>query len=57
MRDGTFSWTMEPISVNRLWAVDVAGETILIVTDANESAFESWVATVEEALSTLEWGD
>lgn len=57
MRDGTVSWNIDPVSVNRLWIVDVDGEAILIVTEANESAFESWTATVEDALSTLEWGE
>lgn len=49
-------WTVTPDRPNRVWLLDVDGETVMIVTDAPESAFENWVALVEEALATLEWG-
>jgi hypothetical protein len=48
-------WAVSPDRPNRLWLLDVGGETVLIVTDAPERAFESWIAVVEEALATLEW--
>lgn len=49
-------WTVSPDRPNRLWLLDVDGETVMIVTDAPERAFANWVALVEEALATLEWG-
>lgn len=48
-------WAVSAGRPNRLWLLDVDGETVLIVTDAPERAFESWIAVVEEALATLEW--
>ena len=49
-------WTVSPERPNRIWLLDVDGETVMIVTDAPERAFDNWVALVEEALATLEWG-
>lgn len=50
-------WSIDEGRTNRIWIVDVDGETILIVTDAPEAAFGDWSATVEEALATLEWSE
>ena len=56
IQDAQASWIAEEGRPNRVWVVDVDGETIAIVTDAPEGAFESWTATVEDVLGTLEWG-
>jgi hypothetical protein len=50
-------WSIDEGRTNRLWIVDVDGETVLIVTDAPEAAFADWSTIVEEALATLEWAE
>ena len=50
-------WSIDEGRTNRLWIVDVDGETVLIVTDAPEAAFADWSAIVEDALTTLEWAE
>ncbi len=55
--EGTTEWSVVPNRPNRVWIVDVDGETVLIVTEAVETAFENWVAVVEDALATLKWSD
>jgi hypothetical protein len=57
IEDAEFVWLVEEGRPSRAWIVDVDGETVMIVTDAPEGAFESWTATVGDALATLEWGD
>jgi hypothetical protein len=54
--DSEGAWVVEPDRPSRIWIVDVDGEAVMIVTDAPERAFDNWVAVVEEALSTVEWG-
>ena len=39
----------------RLWIIDLEGQTTVIGTTTRETAFEDWVAIVEDALATLEW--
>jgi hypothetical protein len=56
-RAGQATWSAESGRPNRIWVVAVGGEPIMILTDAPERAFESWVAVVEEALATLEWSE
>lgn len=55
--EGSAGWVIVPNRPNRVWIVDVDGETVLIVTEAVERAFENWVAVVEDALATLKWSD
>ena len=50
-------WSIDEGRTNRLWIVDVDGETVLIVTEAPEAAFADWTGVVEDALTTLEWGE
>ena len=50
-------WSIDEGRTNRLWIVDVDGETLLIVTEAPDAAFADWSAVVEEALGTLVWGE
>jgi hypothetical protein len=49
-------WAVSVGRPNRVWIVDVDGETVMIATDAPEEDFESWAQTAEAALSTIEWG-
>lgn len=50
------SWFTVEGYPNRFWVVDVDGETLMMVAEAIESDFETWVTEVEEVLATLEWG-
>ena len=50
-------WSVDEGRTNRLWIVDVGGETVLIVTEASEAGFDDWTAIVEEALATLAWAE
>jgi len=52
---GAGGWLILPDRPNRIWIVDVAGDTVLIGTSAIEGAFESWTTTVEAVLATIEW--
>ncbi len=49
-------WVVAEEMPNRLWVVDVNGETVVIVTEASEGFFETWAAEVNEVLSTITWG-
>ena len=50
-------WSIDEGRTNRLWILDVDGETVLIVTEASEAGFDDWTAIVEEALATLVWAE
>jgi hypothetical protein len=49
-------WSVVEDTPNRLWVVDVNGETVVIVTEASEASFETWATEVDEVLSTITWG-
>lgn len=48
-------WAVVESRPTRAWIIDVAGETLVILTDAPEDAFEDWARLVEDVLATLEW--
>ncbi|HEX2767612.1 MAG TPA: hypothetical protein VHR55_13355 [Candidatus Limnocylindria bacterium] len=50
-------WVVLEDRPNRAWIIDLDGTEILILTDAPSAAFDAWVATTEEVLSTLTWSD
>ena len=52
---GAGGWLVLPDRPNRIWIVDVAGDTVLIGTSATEGAFESWTTAIEAVLATIEW--
>ena len=52
---GAGGWLIFPDRPNRIWIVDVAGDTVLIGTSATEVAFESWTTMMEAVLETIEW--
>lgn len=56
-REGWGDWTVTPDRPNRVWAVEVAGEVVVIVTDAPAAAFDDWVVQVEEVLGTIDWSE
>jgi hypothetical protein len=49
------AWSIERSRPNRIWLVDVEGTILMIVTDAPAGAFDSFAATADAALATLEW--
>jgi hypothetical protein len=49
------AWSIERGRPNRIWLVDVDGTILMIVTDAPAGAFDTFVATADAALATLEW--
>jgi hypothetical protein len=55
--DAQHFWSIDEGRPNRVWVLDVDGETVLIVTDSPERAFDTWADSVGEALTTLEWGE
>lgn len=55
VREAFGEWSMSPGRPSRVWILEVGGEVLVILTDAPERAFDSWAATVEEALSTIVW--
>ena len=55
-QDDSGYWPIVEGRPTRAWFVDVDGETLAIVTDAPERAFDEWAASAEEVLATLEWG-
>jgi hypothetical protein len=48
-------WAIVPDYPNRIWVVDVAGETILILTESTEGGFADWADTVGQVLATIDW--
>lgn len=54
LTDGN-GWVVVEGTPNRLWVVDVNGETVVVVTEASEGVFETWAAEVDEVLSTITW--
>lgn len=56
IREAWGEWTVDDGRPNRLWIVDVDGEIVVILTDAPDGAFDTWIETVEQVLATIEWG-
>jgi hypothetical protein len=52
---GAGVWEVVENQPSRVWVVDVDGEVVLIVTDAQERSFDAWIAVVEPLLQTLTW--
>ena len=47
-------WVQEDRTV-RVWIVSVDGETLMVWTDARDSLFADWEASMADILGTLEW--
>jgi hypothetical protein len=48
-------WSVSGGLPDRVWVLDVDGETVLIATDAPEDEFADWTTEVEDVLSTIAW--
>lgn len=53
---GSPGWVIVNGFPNQVWVVDVNGRPVFVAAEASESSFDAFVASVEEALSTLNWG-
>jgi hypothetical protein len=42
---------------DRLIALDVEGETVIIAAEASEGEFEEFLPKAQEVLDTVEWGN
>ena len=56
-REAFGEWSLEAGRPHRVWILEVGGELLVILTDAPERAFDSWVATVEDVLATIVWAE
>ncbi len=52
---GSAQWVMVENRPNRAWIVELDGTEVLIITDAPDGAFDTWIAQVEASLATLTW--
>jgi hypothetical protein len=50
-----WAWVLTPGRPARLWVLDVDGETVVLMSDAREDRFDTWKATIEQVVATLEW--
>lgn len=57
IRGADSAWIVAEGGKTRAWIIDMDGSELLIITDAEERPFDSWVEQVEAVLATLTWSD